>query len=142
MKTYLPKLSEVEKKWYVIDVGEKILGRQATKVARILMGKNKPTYTPFLDTGDYIIVVNADKVALSGKKPWQKEYYHHTGYPGALKKKTFQQMMNYRPEFIFREAVKGMLPKNRLGRKMLKKLFVYAGDKHPHQAQKPEALEL
>jgi large subunit ribosomal protein L13 len=142
MKTYLPKLSEVEKKWYVVDVGEKILGRQATKVARILMGKTKPTYTPFLDTGDYIIVVNADKIALSGKKPWQKEYYHHTGYPGALKKKTFQQMMNYRPEFIFREAVKGMLPKNRLGRKMLKKLFVYAGDKHPHQAQKPESLEL
>ncbi|MBD3380699.1 MAG: 50S ribosomal protein L13 [candidate division Zixibacteria bacterium] len=142
MKTYLPKLSEVEKKWYVVDVGEKILGRQATKVARILMGKTKPTYTPFLDTGDYIIVVNADKIALSGKKPWQKEYYHHTGYPGALKKKTFQQMMNYRPEFIFREAVKGMLPKNRLGRKMLKKLFVYAGEKHPHQAQKPESLEL
>ena len=142
MKTYLPKLSEVEKKWYVVDVGEKILGRQATKVARILMGKTKPTYTPFLDTGDYIIVVNADKIALSGKKLWQKEYYHHTGYPGALKKKTFQQMMNYRPEFIFREAVKGMLPKNRLGRKMLKKLFVYAGEKHPHQAQKPESLEL
>ena len=142
MKTYLPKLSEVEKKWYVVDVGEKILGRQATKVARILMGKTKPTYTPFLDTGDYIIVVNADKIALSGKKLWQKEYYHHTGYPGALKKKTFQQMMSYRPEFIFREAVKGMLPKNRLGRKMLKKLFVYAGEKHPHQAQKPESLEL
>ncbi len=142
MKTYIPKLSELNKKWYVVDVEGKILGRQAGKIATILMGKNKPVYTPHLDAGDYVIVVNADKIMMSGKKPEQKLYYRHTGYPGGLRSRTFKQMLGTRPEQLFRDTVKGMLPKNRLGRKLLKKLFVYRGDKHPHQAQKPEALEL
>jgi large subunit ribosomal protein L13 len=142
MKTYIPKVTEINKKWYVVDVGGKVLGRQAGRIARILMGKNKPQYTPHLDTGDFVIVVNADKITLTGKKQFQKEYFHFTGYPGGLRSKTFHQMLGTKPETIMREAVKGMLPKNRLGRKMLKKLFVYRGSNHPHQAQKPEPLEL
>ena len=142
MKTYIPKLSEIDKKWYVIDVDGKILGRQAGKIARILMGKNKPMYTPHMDTGDFVIVVNAEKVVLTGKKVFQKEYFHYTGYPGGLKSTPFQRMIANKPEHLFREAVRGMLPKNRLGRKMLKKLFVYRGGKHPHQAQKPAPLEV
>ena len=141
MKTYIPKLSDINKKWYVIDVDGKILGRQAGKVARILMGKNKPIYTPHMDTGDYVIIVNAEKVVLTGKKVFQKEYFHYTGYPGGLKSTPFQKMIANKPEHLFRETVRGMLPKNRLGRKMLKKLFVYRGGKHPHEAQKPAPLE-
>jgi len=142
MKTYIPKLSELNKKWYVVDVDGKILGRQAGKIARVLMGKNKPAYTPHLDAGDYVIVLNADKIMLSGKKPVQKLYYRHTGYPGGQRTRTFRQMITTKPEQLFRDTVRGMLPKNRLGRKMLKKLFVYRGGKHPHQAQKPEPLKL
>lgn len=142
MKTYIPKLSDLNKKWFLIDVNGKVLGRQACKIARILMGKNKPTYTPHIDTGDYVVVVNANKIVLTGKKAIQKEYFHYTGYPGGLRSKTFQQMITNKPEFIFREAVRGMLPKSRLGRKMLKKLFVYRDGGHPHRAQKPEPLEL
>jgi len=142
MKTYIPKLSDLNKKWFLVDVNGKVLGRQAGKIARILMGKNKPTYTPHMDTGDFIIVVNANKIVVTGKKAIQKEYFHYTGYPGGLRSKTFQQMITNKPEHLFRETVRGMLPKNRLGRKMLKKLFVYREAVHPHQAQKPEPLEL
>ncbi len=142
MKTYIPKLSEIDKKWFVVDVDGKILGRQAGKVARILMGKNKPIYTPHMDTGDYVIIVNAEKVVLTGKKAFQKEYFHYTGYPGGLKSTPFQKMIANKPEHLFRETVRGMLPKNRLGRKMLKKLFVYRGGKHPHQAQQPAPLDV
>jgi large subunit ribosomal protein L13 len=142
MKTYIPKLSDLNKQWYVVDVDGKVLGRQAGKIARILMGKNKPTYTPHLDTGDYVIVVNAKKIVVTGKKNLQKEYFHYTGYPGGLRSKSFQSLIKSKPEFIFREAVKGMLPKNRLGRKMMKKLFVYGSGSHPHNAQKPATLEL
>ena len=142
MKTLIPKLSDLNKKWYVVDVDGKVLGRQAGKIARILMGKNKPQFTPHLDTGDYVIVVNAQKIVLTGKKIFQKKYYHYTGYPGGLRSKTFDQMISSKPEDIMRIAVKGMLTKNRLGRKMIKKLFVYRGPEHPHQAQKPEPLKL
>jgi len=142
MKTYIPKLSDLNKKWFLVDVNGKVLGRQAGKIARILMGKNKPTYTPHMDTGDFIVVVNANKIVVTGKKAFQKEYFHYTGYPGGLRSKTFQQMIANKPEHLFRETVRGMLPKNRLGRKMLKKLFVYREAVHPHQAQKPEPLEL
>jgi large subunit ribosomal protein L13 len=142
MKTYIPKLSDIDKKWFVVDVDGKILGRQAGKVARILMGKNKPIYTPHMDTGDFVIIVNAEKVVLTGKKVFQKEYFHYTGYPGGLRSTPFQRMIANKPEHLFRETVRGMLPKNRLGRKMLKKLFVYRGGKHPHQAQQPAPLEV
>ncbi len=142
MKTYIPKLSDLNKTWYVVDVEGKVLGRQAGRIARILMGKNKPQYTPHMDAGDYVIVVNAGKVVITGKKMFQKRYFRHTGYPGGLRSKTFEQMMLSKPEDIIRSAVKGMVPKNRLGRKMMKKLFVYRGPGHPHQAQKPEPLEL
>ncbi|MBD3217334.1 MAG: 50S ribosomal protein L13 [candidate division Zixibacteria bacterium] len=142
MKTYIPKLSDLNKKWYVVDVEGKVLGRQAGRIARILMGKNKPQYTAHMDAGDYVIVVNADKVVITGKKMFQKRYFRHTGYPGGLRSKTFEQMMLSKPEDIIRSAVKGMVPKNRLGRKMIKKLFVYRGPEHPHQAQKPEPLKL
>jgi large subunit ribosomal protein L13 len=142
MKTYTPKMSEVKKRWLVVDAKNKILGRLVTKVATILMGKNKPLFTPHLDTGDYVIVINADKVILSGKKQKTKTYYRYSGYPGGLKSVTFSKYLKEKPEELFMHAVKGMLPKNRLGRKMVSKLFVYRGDKHPHQAQKPEILKI
>ena len=132
---------DVEKKWYVVDASGKVLGRLANKIAVVLMGKHKPTYTPHVDTGDYVIVVNADKVVLTGKKLDQKKYYRHSGYPGGLKELTARQMFEKHPEKVIYLAVKRMLPKNKLGRKMLKKLKVYAGPEHPHQAQKPEPLE-
>ena len=138
-KSYMAK--EVEKKWYVVDASGKVLGRLANKIAVVLMGKHKPTYTPHVDTGDYVIVVNADKVVLTGKKLDQKKYYRHSGYPGGLKELTARQMFEKHPEKVVYLAVKRMLPKNKLGRKMLKKLKVYAGPEHPHQAQKPEPLE-
>jgi large subunit ribosomal protein L13 len=142
MKTYIPKMSEVKKRWFVVDAKNKILGRLVTKVAKTLIGKDKPLFTPHLDLGDYVIVVNADKVILSGKKQNTKIYYRYSGYPGGLKSVTFSKYLKEKPEELFIHAVKGMLPHNRLGRKMLSKLFVYRGDKHPHQAQKPEALKI
>lgn len=142
MKTYIPKPSELNKKWYVVDVGGKTFGRQIVKIARILSGKNKPTYTPHLDTGDYVIIVNAKKVKISGTKTTSKKYYQYSGYPGGLRERTFEQMLEKTPDRLFNKAVWGMLPKNRLGKKMLKKLFVYEGTEHPHEAQKPESLSL
>lgn len=136
--TYMAKAGEVDRKWYVIDAAGKPLGRVATQVAKILRGKHKPTYTPNVDCGDFVIVINAKDVALSGKKLDQKKYYHHSGYPGGLKETTYGDLMDKKPEFVMERAVKGMLPHNRLGRQMFHKLFVYAGDVHPHQAQKPE----
>ena len=142
MKTYIPKVSDVTKKWYVIDVDGKTFGRQVVKIAGILTGKNKPIYTPHMDTGDYVIIVNAKKVRISGDKLTSKKYYHYSGYPGGLSERTFEQMREKTPDRLFNKAVWGMLPKNRLGRKMLKKLFVYGGPDHPHKAQKPESLAL
>lgn len=142
MKTFVPQQSDVDRKWYVVDVGGKILGRQAVKVARILMGKTKPVYTPFLDLGDFVVVINADKVRLSGKKEGMKKYYRYSGYPGGLKEIPFSRFIIQRPEELFRKAVWGMLPKGPLGRKMIKKLKVYRGSDHPHKAQRPEPLEL
>jgi large subunit ribosomal protein L13 len=142
MKTFVPRASDIEKKWYVVDVGDKYFGRQIVKIARILSGKNKPVYTPHMDCGDYVIVVNAGKVKISGNKATEKKYYHYSGYPGGLRERSFEQMLSKTPDRLFRKAVWGMLPKNRLGRKMLKKLFVYEGPEHPHRAQKPEKLAL
>lgn len=140
--TYIAKTADVERKWYVVDASGKTLGRLASEVAKILRGKNKPVYTPFLDTGDYVIIVNAEKVVVTGKKAEQKTYVHHTGYAGGLKEISYKRMMETKPEEILKHAVKGMLPKNTLGRKMFKKLHVYAGPEHEHAAQKPEVLEL
>ncbi|HOL84107.1 50S ribosomal protein L13 [Thermoclostridium caenicola] len=142
MKTFMAKAGEVEKKWYVVDVQGKVLGRAASEVAKILRGKHKPQYTPHVDTGDYVIVINADKVVLTGKKLDQKVYRRHTGWIGNLKEIKYRRFLETRPERVFELAVKRMLPSNSLGRKMFKKLKVYAGDKHNHQAQKPEVLEL
>lgn len=141
MKTYTPSLAEIERKWFIIDAQNKILGRVASKVASLLMGKGKPLFTPHLDVGDHVIIINADKVILSGKKQNTKTYYHYSGYPGGLKSVVFSKYLKEKPEQLFRDAVWGMLPKNRLGRKMLTKLFVYRGDQHPHLAQKPEPLK-
>ena len=141
-RTYMAKPGEVERKWWVIDASDKILGRLATRIATILQGKHKPQYTPHVDIGDYVIVINADKIKLTGKKWLQKKYYRHSGYPGGLKVQTAQDILNKHPERLIYHAVKGMLPKNRLGRKMLKKLKIYAGSEHPHEAQKPEKLEI
>ncbi len=142
MSSYIAKASTVERKWYVIDAEDMVLGRLATQVATILRGKHKPTFTPHVDTGDYVIIINADKVRLTGKKLDQKIYYHHTGYPGGLKKTTARKMLETKPIFMFREAVRGMLPKGPLGYKMIKKLHVYAGPEHEHAAQQPEVLEV
>src|SRR5574341_2132195 len=141
MKTYVPKREEVQKKWYVVDAQGKILGRVASQRAAILRGKNKPIFTPHLNLGDQVIVINADKVILSGRKAGQKTYYTHSFYPGGLKAKVFSQVIKEKPEQLFRWAVWGMLPKNRLGRKMLQGLHVYRGQTHPHKAQKPEVKE-
>lgn len=142
MKSFVAKPQEVERKWYVVDADGKTLGRLASQVASILRGKNKPTYTPHVDTGDFVIVVNAEKVAVTGKKMDQKMYRHHTGYPGGLKEMTYKQMLEKKPEDIIAQAVKGMLPKNSLGRQMFKKLKVYSGSEHNHEAQKPEMLDI
>lgn len=140
MKTYMASPSTIERKWYVVDAEGLTLGRLASEVAKILRGKNKPTFTPHIDTGDYVIVVNAEKVKVTGKKLDQKIYYHHSEYVGGLKETTLREMMAKKPEKVVELAVKGMLPKGPLGREMYKKLFVYAGPEHNHQAQKPEAL--
>ncbi|MGC8976534.1 MAG: 50S ribosomal protein L13 [Candidatus Ratteibacteria bacterium] len=140
MKTQIAK--KVERKWYIVDATGQILGRLASKVAEILMGKHKPIYTPNVDTGDYVIVINAEKIRVTGKKLLDKIYYRHTGYMGHLKEEKLISLLNRRPEAVIKIAVKGMLPKNSLGRKMLKKLKVYKGNEHPHIAQKPEVLNL
>jgi large subunit ribosomal protein L13 len=135
MKTYSTKAKDVERKWHVVDASGKTLGRLATQIANLLMGKHKPTYVPYLDTGDYVIVLNAAKVRVTGKKAKQKTYYRHSGYPGGLKAETFEKMLAAHPTKVIEHAVKGMLPHNRLGRAMFKKLKVYVDDSHPHQAQ-------
>lgn len=140
-QTYIAKPSEVERKWYVVDAEGQTLGRIASEIASVLRGKNKPTYTPHIDTGDYVIVINAEKVAVTGKKRKEKIYKRHTGYPGGLREMTFEKLQERKPDEIIRHAVKGMLPKGPLGRQMYKKLKVYAGPEHDHAAQKPEKLE-
>jgi len=142
MKSFLAKKGEVEKKWVLVDANGAILGRMAAKIAPILMGKNKPTYTPHVDVGDYVVVVNAEKIRVTGKKAEQKEYDYYTHYPGGHKYVSFADMMAKKPEKVVELAVRRMLPKNRLGRKMLKKLKVYRGPEHEHQAQGPEKIEL
>ena len=142
MKTFSPKPQDIEHKWYVVDADGAILGRLAARIAHVLRGKHKPIFAPHIDCGDFVVVLNADKVRLTGRKTDQKVYYHHSGYPGGFKVVPFERMLVKRPEFILRNAVRGMLPKNRLGRKMLKKLKVYLSDEHPHKAQRPEPLEL
>ena len=139
-KTYLPSVDSLEQKWYVVDAADQRLGRLATQIAMILRGKNKPTYTPFMDTGDFVIVINAEKVAVTGRKREQKLYRRHSGRPGGMKVETFEQLQKRIPERIIEKAVKGMLPKNALGRQLFTKLKVYAGPDHPHAAQKPTPL--
>ena len=141
MKTHFAKKGEIERKWYVVDAKDAILGRLATKIATYLRGKNKPVFTPNVDTGDFIVVVNADKVRLTGRKLDDKVYYHHTGYIGGIKAQTAKNLLDKHPERIIEKAVWGMLPKNTLGRQMIKKLKVYKGAEHPHKAQAPEILQ-
>lgn len=140
--TYSAKQSDIEEKWWVVDAQDKILGRLATVVAARLRGKHNPMFTPHVDCGDSVIVVNAEKIVLTGRKLDQKNYYRHSGFMGGLKSITARKLLDKRPEDLVRSAVKGMLPKNRLGRQLFKKLKVYAGDSHPHEAQQPEVLEL
>lgn len=140
--TFIAKTAEVERKWYVVDASGKTLGRLASEIALVLRGKNKTTFAPNIDTGDYVIVVNAEKINVTGKKLDQKVYTHHTGYIGGLKSITLRQQLEKKPEEVIKHAVKGMLPKNALGRKMFSKLHVYAGPEHKHAAQKPEMLEI
>ena len=142
MKSFMQKKETVERNWYVIDAEGKTLGRVATKAAHLLSGKHKPTYTPYVDCGDNVIVINAAKVKLTGKKLTDKKYYNHSGFPGGLRERTAEVMINEYPEEMLERAIKGMLPHNRLGRAMGKKLFVYAGSEHKHEAQKPKALEI
>ena len=142
MNTYMAKAADVQRKWYVVDAEGVVLGRLASQVAAILRGKNKPTFTPHCDTGDHVIVINAAKVVLTGKKLDQKNYYHHSGYPGGLKSTSYRKLLAEKPEFAVKHAVVGMLPKGPLGRQMARKLRVYAGAEHEHEAQKPEVLEL
>ena len=142
MRTYFPKQGDIEPRWFVIDAEGKVLGRLSTTIANIISGKSKPTYTPFLDTGDHVIVINAEKIVLTGKKEQDKLYRNHSLYPGGLKSKAARFVRAEKPESMIEEAVWGMLPKNRIGRKMLKKLKVYRGSQHPHAAQQPEKLEV
>lgn len=138
MKTYHQKPSEVQRDWYVIDASGKVLGRLATQISTLLRGKHKPTYTPSIDGGDFVIVVNAEKIVLTGRKPEQKIYYRHTGYPGGIKATPYKMMLAKSPDRVLRLAVKRMLPKNRMGRRLLTKLRIYAGPNHPHAAQQPK----
>jgi large subunit ribosomal protein L13 len=142
MKTYSQKASEVQRDWYVVDATDQTLGRLATQIAILLRGKHKPTFSPNLDGGDFVVVVNAEKVHVTGRKEDQKTYYRHSGYPGGLKSRTLGEMLERRPEEVIRLAVKGMMPRNRLARAQLRKLKVYAGPDHPHVAQKPEPMEV
>jgi large subunit ribosomal protein L13 len=140
--TYSPKASEIQRAWYVVDADGMVLGRLATEVARVLRGKHKPTFTPHLDTGDHVVIVNADKVVLTAGKAERKTVYRHSGYPGGLKAETFGHLLERRPEEAVRRTIRGMLPKTRLGRQMLTKLKVYAGPTHPHAAQQPQPLDV
>jgi len=142
VKTFMAKAEAVERKWYVVDADGMTLGRLASQVAAVLRGKNKPIFTPNCDTGDHVIVINASKVVLTGKKLDQKIYYHHSGYPGGLKETPYRKLLAEKPEFAVKHAIVGMLPKGPLGRQMARKLRVYAGSEHDHSAQKPEVLEL
>ena len=142
MKSYMARPKEVERKWYVIDAEGKTLGRLAAEISRLLRGKNKPQYTPHVDVGDFVVVVNAEKVEVSGRKAEQKVYRWHTGYPGGLRERSYKQMLQKKPEEILRQAVRGMMPKTRLGRRQLKKLKIYAGPEHPHARQTPEPYEV
>jgi large subunit ribosomal protein L13 len=142
MKSYMARPLEVERKWYVVDAEGKTLGRLATEIARILRGKNKPQYTPHVDTGDFVVVVNADKVVVTGRKAEQKVYRRHSGYPGGMKETSYARMMERKPTEILRKAVHGMMPRTRLGRQQLRKLKIYAGPEHPHTAQSPQILEV
>lgn len=143
MKTTVMANSEtVERKWYVVDAANIPLGRVASQVAMVLRGKNKPIYTPHVDTGDFVIVINTDKMVLTGKKLTDKKYFHHSGFPGGLKEETYKDMMETKSDFVLEKAVKGMLPKNSLGKKMIQKLKVYKGSEHPHQAQQPVELKI
>ena len=141
MKTYLPKENEIERKWYIVDAENKVLGRLAVEVANVLRGRNKPTYTPHLDTGDHVIVINAEKVVLTGNKSEKKEYEDYSGWMGGRKITTAKEIREKNPERMIQDAVRGMIPKNRLGRAQFRKLKVFAGSEHNHEAQKPEPLE-
>jgi len=144
LKTFNAGIAEIQasKKWLLIDADGLVLGRLASKIAQILRGKNKPIFIPHLDVGDYVVVINADRVRLTGKKIEQKQYFHHTGYPGGARFESLKQVLATKPERVLRNAIKGMLPHNRLGRKLLKKVKIYAGSEHPHQAQRPEMITL
>lgn len=142
MKSYIAKADDIQRKWYVVDATDKVLGRLASEVAAVLRGKNKPIFSTNVDTGDYVIVINADKIRVTGKKADQKVYRHHTGYPGGLKSISYEELMEKKPERAIEIAVQGMLPHNRLGRAMYKKLKVYAGPNHNQEAQKPEVLDI
>lgn len=140
-KTFTPKPGDIERAWHLVDATDLPLGRLASEVAQVLRGKHKPTYTPHLDTGDFVIVINADQVAVTSDKSQSKIYYRHSGFPGGIKAETFESLLARRPEAVVERAVRGMLPKNRLGRKVIRKLKVYAGPDHPHEAQQPQTLE-
>jgi large subunit ribosomal protein L13 len=142
MKTYVAKPTDRQRDWYVVDAEGQTLGRLATRIADALRGKRKPEYTPHVDTGDFVVVVNAEKIRVTGKKLEQKRYWRHSGYPGGIKSRSLAEMLDRRPEEVIRKAVKGMLPRNRLARKQLTKLKVYAGPEHPHEAQKPQPMEI
>jgi large subunit ribosomal protein L13 len=142
MKTYQARKEDIKKLWYLVDAKDKVLGRLATEIANLLRGKGKPIFSPHMDTGDFVIVVNAEKIRLTGDKLKGKVYYHYSGYPGGLKTITAEKLLAKRPEELVRRAVKGMLPKNRLGRKVFKKLKVYTGPDHPHEAQQPEQIQV
>ena len=142
IKTYTPKPEDIQREWFVIDAKDQTLGRLATQVAVLLRGKHKPIFSPHMDVGDYVIVINADKIRVTGRKLDQKMYYRHSGYPGGLRQRTLREQLQRFPERVIEAAVRGMLPKNKLGRKMFKKLKVYAGEQHPHEAQKPKVFEL
>ena len=142
MKTFTPTPKDIRRDWYVVNAEDKILGRLATEIARRLHGKHKPEFTPFIDTGDFIVVVNAEKLKVTGKKLEQKKYYRHSGFPGGLKETSLKDMLDRHPERVLLHAVKGMLPRNRMGRALLKKLKVYAGTDHPHGAQQPAVLDI
>ncbi|MDN5354267.1 MAG: large subunit ribosomal protein [Candidatus Cloacimonadota bacterium] len=142
MKTVTPKQDQIERNWYIVDVSGKVLGRAATQIAALLRGKHKPYFTPHLDTGDFVVVINAEKVVITGNKAVSKLYSRFSGYPDGLTQLSFQRMMDKNPEDVIYKAVKGMLPKNALGRKIIKKLKVYAGEEHPHSAQKPQAYAI
>ncbi|MGB7530800.1 MAG: 50S ribosomal protein L13 [Bacilli bacterium] len=141
-KTFMAKAQNIERKWYLVDATDMVLGRLSTEVARILRGKHKPAYTPHVDCGDYVIIVNAEKVALTGNKLQDKVYYRHSGYPGGLRQRTAKEILATQPVKVLEKAIRGMLPKSKLGAAMYRKLYVYAGPEHPHQAQKPETLNL